>query len=92
MTDYRSPGQQALLQVIDVLAERPLAPLSLADIDTRLEGVSRDRIYRALKNLELAGWAEQAGGAWRLTPHLTRASERLRIALADLHHRYLDVR
>ena len=92
MTDYRSPGQQALLQVIDVLAERPLAPLSLADIDTRLEGVSRDRIYRALKNLELAGWAEQSGGAWRLTPHLTRASERLRVALADLHHHYLDGR
>lgn len=88
---YRSSSQQVLLQVVDALAERPLNGLPLADVVTRLgRSASRDQVYRALKNLELAGWAEAAGEAWRLTPRLTRASERVRVAIADLHRRYLE--
>ena len=88
---YRSTSQQVLLRVLDALAERPFNGLPLADVVSRLgTSASRDQVYRALKNLELAGWAELSGDAWRLTPHLTRASERVRVAIADLHRRYLE--
>ena len=89
---YRSTSQQVLLQVLDALVERPFNGLPLAEVVSRLgASASRDQVYRALKNLELAGWAELAGdAAWRLTPHLTRASERVRVSIADLHRRYLE--
>ena len=91
--DYRSSSQQVLLQVLDALADRPLHGIPLAEVVTRLEhGASRDRVYRALKNLELAGWAEVSDGAWRLTSHVTRASERVRVAIGDLHRRYLEAK
>ena len=88
---YRSSSQQVLLRVLDALAERPLNGLPLAEVVSRLgASASRDQVYRALKNLELAGWAEMSGDAWRLTPRLTRASERVRVAIGDLHRRYLE--
>ena len=88
--DYRNNSQQLLIEVVDALTLRPFEPVPLVDIVDRA-GESRDAVFRACKNLELAGWAEQTGGrGWRLTPHLTGISERLRVALSDLHRTYLQ--
>ena len=88
---YRSESQQLLLGIVGLLASRPLTGLDLGDI-VNSEECSRDQAYRALQNLSLAGWAEQTGGrggAWRLTPVATQISERMRVAIADLHRTYL---
>ena len=47
--------------------------------------------FRTVKNLELAGCAEQPAGRaeWRLAPRATQLSERYRLALAELHRAYL---
>ena len=87
---YRSGSQQVLLAAIEVLAERPLAGVDIAELTARL-GCSRDQAYRAVRNLELAGWASQpeGGAVWRIAPRATQLSERVRLAIADLHRAYL---
>lgn len=85
---YRSDSQQTLLAVLDVLGERPLEPLPLADLVDRI-GAKRDQVFRAVKNLQIAGWVDQTPGGWRLTPLATRWSERVRVVIADLHRTYL---
>ena len=90
-TQYISPSSQALLQVVEELALTPLEPRTLSALTDRL-AEPRDRVYRALVNLDAAGWAEQTpAGSWRLTPHVAQISERLRLALHDVHRRYLGV-
>ena len=87
---YRSGPQQTLLVAIEVLAERPLAGIGVDELAKRL-GCSRDQAYRAARNLELAGWANQPEGSavWRIAPRATQLSERVRLAIADLHRAYL---
>ena len=87
---YRSRGQQTVLAVIDVLAERPLAGVTTDELVERL-GCSRDQAYRTARNLELAGWVWQPEGTavWRIAPRVTQLSERVRLAIADLHRAYL---
>ena len=78
--DYR---QQALLKVLDALGERPLDALTVEGLagDLRL---ARGMVLRTLETAEKAGWVEQAPqGRWRLTPRVTRMSERLRLAMAE---------
>ena len=93
MAEYVSSSQQTLLRVIDVLARQPLRGMAMAevfDLVNQHAVVSRDQVFRALRNLELAGWAEQErAGDWRLTPKLTFISERCRLAISDLHRTYL---
>ena len=93
MTDnkYISNAQQTLLTVLRSLGHQPLSPQSASDI-AEAQKIPKDSVFRALKNLEEAGWAEQLpGGAWRLTPTLTQISERLRLQLAQMHQHYLDL-
>ena len=87
---YRSSSQQHLIQVVEALAERPLSTVGVDELAERL-GCSRDQAYRTLRNLELADWAWQQEGtsAWRIAPRLTQLSERVRLAIADLHRAYL---
>ena len=86
---YASPGQQTLIKVLEALGAQPFAGVSLAELVERT-GAGRDACFRAAKNLELAGWAEAApGGGWRVTPHATYLSNRVRVALDDLGVRYL---
>lgn len=87
---YRSGSQQTLLRAIEVLGERPIAGMTVDALTERL-GCSRDQAYRAVKNLELAGWAEQPVGRseWRLSARSTQLAERMRLAIADLHRAYL---
>ena len=87
---YRSAAQQALLGVVERLAARPLEPATAERLAAGLGGVSRDQAFRALKNLEAAGWAEQApAGGWRLTPMVIRLADQFRRALVDAHRLYL---
>lgn len=86
---YRSDAQQALLRVVELLALRPLAPKTVAEL-VEASGEPRDRVFRALQNLALADWAAQVpGGGWRLTARATRLSEEFRLAIVDAHRTYL---
>ncbi|MXZ36966.1 MAG: hypothetical protein F4Z19_01680 [Holophagales bacterium] len=86
--DYVSRASQVLLAVVAALGRRPLEPQTVVSLSSRT-GNSRDRVFRALRNLEAAEWAEQLPGGWRLSPEIVRISERYRLALADTHRRYL---
>ena len=85
---YHSASQSLLLRVVARMAAAPLDQHTLAALVSDLGG-SRDQVYRALRNLEAAGWAEQRDNGWRLGAGITRISERVRVALADTHERYL---
>ena len=86
---YFSKSQQALLQVLVILGERPLDIMTLAAL-TEQSDLPRDQVFRALQNLQIGGWAEQApGGAWRLTPLVVRIAERMRLAIHNLCQAYL---
>ena len=88
-SSYESRSQQALLRVLEALSTHPLAGRSL-DALTEQTAANRNAVYRALKNLEIAGWAEAApGGGWRPTPKASFLSERVRVAIADLARTYL---
>ena len=81
---YRSSSQQTLLAVLEALIEGD-EPFAGRELQLLIGERDRTAVYRALKNLELAGWAEQApGGVWRCTPRIGRLSERVRRALQDL--------
>ena len=87
---YTNDSQQRLLKVLDALGKRLLEDVPLQDLQDACGG-SRDQTFRACKNLEQAGWATQTpSGGWRLTGRLTGISERLRLAIHDLHHTYLN--
>ena len=85
---YISASQQRLLAVLAALADRPLESFDPASL-ARATGASYNAVFRDLKNLEAAGWAEQCLGGWRIAPKLTRFSEGLRLQIAALHHTYL---
>ena len=86
---YVSAGQQTLLKVLEALGAQPFTGVSLAQLVERT-GAGRDACFRAAKNLQAAGWAEAAPhGGWQVTPHATYLSDRVRVALADLHRLYL---
>lgn len=87
--NYISSSQQGLLQLVEVLSRRLLQPTTITEL-VMATGQTRDRIFRTLRNLEEAGWAEKMGEGWMLSPSLTRMSERLRAALAGIGQKYLN--
>lgn len=88
---YENKSQRILMAVVETLAATPLAPQTTEELHRSAKGnISKDQVWRALQNLEAQGWAEKRGGGWAVTPHLTRLSERLRIDLAQAHHKYLS--
>ena len=87
--DYTSTSQQRLLSVLEYLAATPFTAFRVDEIAKEL-GESRNAVFRDLKNLELAGFAENHGSAWRVSPKITRFSEAVRLTLADLHQKYLE--
>lgn len=87
---YVNVSQQTLLRVLEALGAQPLEWQAQADLVART-GATRDQTYRALRNLETSGWAESAGGGrWRLTPKVVGIAERTRLAIAEIHRRYLE--
>lgn len=86
---YVNAGQVTLVKVLESMATSPLDGLSLERL-AAASGASRDACFRAAKTLEHVGWAEPApGGGWRVTPRAAYVSERVRVAIADVHRRYL---
>ena len=85
---YTSASQQRLLTLLGYLAEHPLESFEASALAATL-GESVNATWRDLKNLEAGGWAEQCATGWRVSPSLTRFSERLRLNIAALHHTYL---
>lgn len=84
-----SAAGQALeaLEALSAPAD-PFAGLPLAEVAAVMG--DRSRAYRALRELEAAGWAEQTPAkAWRVTAKASRLSERVRMALNDLGRAYL---
>lgn len=90
---YTSNSQQVLLRVIEALGATPLHPQSLQLLRQApgLTDASRDQVFRALKNLEWAGFAEQRNDGWLLTPKVTQIAERTRLAIHALHQRYMKI-
>lgn len=86
---YTNESQQLLIRIVKELSREPLAGRGQSELADTL-GESRDRVFRAVKNLEAAGWMEEGDGGWRLAPGLTVISEKLRVAIADLHRKYLE--
>lgn len=86
---YRVRSQQAMLAVIEALAHNPFEGMAMPQLVRALPGLTRDQIYRSVANLQLAGWAEEVSGGFRLTPKITTISQRVSLALRDLHTRYL---
>lgn len=86
----RSDPQQRIVAMVELLAERPFDVLGAGEAAARI-GCTRDQARRTLVNLELAGWAWRVAGSgeWRLAPRVTQLSERLRLAIAELHRTYL---
>ena len=86
---YENNAQQRLLAVIEVLGANPIEGIAASDVAKTI-GTSQPQAFRALKNLEIAKWAEQLpSGNWRLGPRATLLSESFRLALVAYHHRYL---
>ena len=86
---YTNSSQQALLAVVETLAGQPLRAQTLTGLADSL-GAPRDGVYRTLKNLHQGGWVEEQGGGWVLSPRLVHIAERLRLAIAGVHARYLE--
>ena len=73
------------------MGARPLAVVAPSDVATQL-GITADQAMRCLHNLALADYVERHGqGRWRLSPKLTRFSERLRQATLDMLDERLGV-
>lgn len=85
---YTSQSQQLVLALVEHLAGQPLAGFAIGDL-VAVTGKTRDQVFRALKNLEAAGWAEEYHGQWALSPRITQLSDQVRLAIARLHERYL---
>ena len=67
-TNYTSPAQQRLLQLVDLLAGHELQGLANVEV-ARALNCSAPMALRDLDNLRTAGWAEQTPlGRWRLAP------------------------
>lgn len=88
---YHNSSQNNLMAVTEALAATPIAPQTLEQLHAKLRrrGVSKDQVYRTLQNLEAHGWVEKRGGGWAVSPNLSRLSERVRIDLGEIHHKYL---
>lgn len=93
---YVNEAQQRLLQVVELLAGNEIDGISAADVARSMDK-SSTAIFRDLKNLEAAGWAEQAENGWRLTPYaakiLRKISDRINRLMRcvnRLHEDYLQ--
>lgn len=86
-TDYTNGSQQLVFAIVEYLSRHFLDPQPLPAIVEAL-GASRDSVFRALWNMQRAGWARQTGGNWELDVSLTVLAERMRLAVAEiLNHR-----
>jgi len=90
--DYTNDSMQLLMQVVAHLAKHPLDPQPLPGIVDALAPASRDQVFRALWNLEKAGWAKKVGTAYTLDAPITLISERLRRATVEMLNHYLGGR
>jgi len=85
---YRNDTQQQLITLVHAMARTWPEQSSVAALSQET-GLTRDQVLRTAANLAIGGWAEQRDSGWTLTPALTQISERLRLSIAQLHHRYL---
>ncbi len=85
---YVNDNQQALMRVLEYLAQDILIPKTQKEISEAL-GLSRDVVFRTLWNLQDREWAEECAQGWRISPKLVHIAERLRLALADVLKKYL---
>lgn len=88
--NYIAASQQIVLSVLLALWKSPLYPVTSTNLAVTLD-MSRSKVFRALKNLQLADLAElnEDSNMWRVSVTSTQLSERLRVQLGDLHNTYL---
>ena len=86
--DYTNDNQQNLMRVIEYLAQDILIPKSQQELAEVLD-LSKDKVFRTLWNLEEQGWVEASAGGYRLSPRMTRISDQLRLAVADVIRKHI---
>ena len=84
---YLVASQQALIDLVEALAEDPLRHKPIPALMERTE-LPRDAVFRGLQNLGWRGWAESQNAGWRLAPGLVGIAEGLRLAIAEMHRVY----
>lgn len=90
--DYTNASQQLAFAVVETLSRNLLNPQPLTALVEALAPIeaSRDQIFRALWNLQKAGWVQTCNEGYLLAPELTRLSDRLRLRLVEIHRQYLE--
>ena len=92
VADYTNGSQQCLIAVIEQLSRNMLNPQTVTDIAAALHPeYNKDPVFRALWNLEKAGWVLKQGAGYTLSPDLTKLADRLRLALIETNRKYLEV-
>ena len=85
---YVNENQQALMKVLEYLAQDILVPKTQKEVSEAL-GLSRDVTFRTLWNLQDREWVEECADGYRLSPKMTFISDRLRLSVADTLRKYL---
>lgn len=90
--DYANQSQMNLIAIVDYLGRREnlLRPVSIKDVTEVLPSINRDAAFRTLQTLAQAGWVENLGAGYMLSPDLTRLADRLRLRLIELNRLYLE--
>ena len=85
-------GMQLLMRICEVMSQTPLRAHTINTLAEQPDvgNTSTTQISRALRNMQAQGWAEEANkGCWVLSPGLVHIAERMRLAIAHRHQRYL---
>lgn len=79
---YSNDAQQRLLRLIDRLIGHEVSGINAIDLASMIDA-SQPTVYRDLKNLEEAGWAEQLpDGRWRICVNAARLLRRINDGIA----------
>jgi len=77
---YRIEVVEIACEVIRALSGNEFQPIDLKVI-TEQVGAAKDRVFRILKSLESAGFAEDTGEGWKLAPALVQIAENFRLGI-----------
>ena len=79
---YTNDAQQRMLRLIDRLIGHEVWGINAVDLAVKIDA-SQSTVFRDLKNLEEAGWAEQMpDGRWRLSVNAAKLLRRINDGIA----------
>jgi DNA-binding IclR family transcriptional regulator len=87
--DYTNESQQLVFGICEFLSQHMLDPQPLSAIVEAMEPASRDQCFRALWNMQKAGWVRQSGKTYELDTTVIRFADRLRREIIAILGDYL---